>query len=83
MGYEGMDSEDKEEMAKWLSGLKVEDTPDRIAIKDTDGKYHDVDRDDIARMAKQALSIMPEALNETMTQTDLVDLVEYLAALKS
>jgi putative heme-binding domain-containing protein len=81
MGYEAWIVKTKK--GDVWAGLKVEDTPDRITIKDTDGKYHDVDRDDIVRMAKQPLSLMPEALNETMTQQDLVNLVEYLASLKS
>ena len=65
-----------------ISGLKTEDTPDHITIKDTDGKYHDVDRDQIDRLVKQNISLMPEGLNETMTQQELVDLVEYLSSLK-
>ena len=81
MGYEAWIV--KKKNGEVFAGLKVEDTPDRITIKDTDGKYHDVDRDDIARLAKQALSLMPELLNEAMTQQDLVNLVEYLVSLKS
>lgn len=64
------------------SGLKAEDTPDHISIKDSDGKYHDVDRDQIEKMVKQNISLMPEGLNEAMTQRDLVNVVEYLATLK-
>jgi putative heme-binding domain-containing protein len=81
MGYEAWIVKTKK--GEVFAGLKVEDTPDRITIKDTDGKYHDVDRDDIARLVKQTISLMPEGLSETMTQPELVDLVEYLATLKS
>lgn len=81
MGYEAWIVKTKK--GDVYAGLKVEDTPDRITIKDTDGKYHDVDRDDIARLVKQTISLMPEGLSETMTQQDLVDLVEYLTSLKS
>ena len=66
-----------------FAGIKVEDTPDRITIKDTDSKYHDVDRDKIEKLVKQPISLMPEGLHESMTQQELVDLVEYLASLKS
>jgi putative membrane-bound dehydrogenase-like protein len=65
-----------------FSGLKVEDTPDHITIKDTDAKYHDIPLDQIDRKVKQTISLMPEGLSETMTRQDLVDLVEYLAARK-
>ena len=65
-----------------FSGIKSEDTPEHVTIKDTDGKYHDVDRDKIDRLVKQNISLMPEGLNETMTRQDLLDLVEYLTTLK-
>jgi putative membrane-bound dehydrogenase-like protein len=64
------------------SGLKVEDTPDHITIKDTDAKYHDVPKDQIDKLVKQTISLMPEGLNEAMTKQDLVNLVEYLSSLK-
>ncbi|HEX4792893.1 MAG TPA: PVC-type heme-binding CxxCH protein, partial [Humisphaera sp.] len=66
-----------------ISGLKVEDTPDHITIKDTDAKFHDIAVDQVDKMVKQPISLMPEGLNETMTKQDLVDLVEYLSARKS
>jgi putative membrane-bound dehydrogenase-like protein len=65
-----------------VSGLKVEDTPDHITIKDTDAKFHDIPLDQIDRKVKQPISLMPEGLSETMSKQDLVDLVEYLAARK-
>ena len=82
MGYEAWIVKTKKK-SEVFAGLKVEDTPDRITIKDTDGKYHDIDRDDIAKMVKQTISLMPESLNEAMTEKDLVDLVEYLESLKT
>jgi putative heme-binding domain-containing protein len=81
MGYEAWIVKTKK--GEIFAGLKVEDTPDHITIKDTDGKYHDVDRDQIDKLVMQKISLMPEGLNETMTQQDLVNLVEYLSALKS
>ena len=81
MGYEAWIVKTKK--GEVFAGLKVEDTPDHITIKDTDAKYHDVDRDDIAKLVKQTISLMPEGLSEAMTEQDLVNLVEYLASLKS
>ena len=80
MGYETWVIKTKE--GDVISGLKSEDTPDHVTLKDADGKYHDVDRDKIAKLVKQAISLMPEGLNETMTRQDLLNLVEFLASLK-
>ncbi len=66
-----------------FSGLLAEDTPDHISIKDSDGKYHDVQTDDIAKKVMQKVSLMPEGLNEAMTKADLVNLVEFLESHKA
>jgi len=66
-----------------FTGLKTEETPDHITLKDSDGKYHDIATDDIDKKAKQAISLMPEGLSLSMTRQDLVDLVEYLSSRKS
>jgi len=81
MGYETFVVKTKD--GEVYAGLKVEDTPDHITIKDTDGKYHDIEPAKIQKQVKQSISLMPEGLNEAMTQQDLVNLVEYLTALKS
>jgi putative heme-binding domain-containing protein len=80
MGYETWVVKTKD--GDVFAGIKSEDTADHITIKDTDGKYHDVDRDKIDRLVKQNISLMPEGLSEAMTQKDLLDLVEYLESLK-
>jgi putative heme-binding domain-containing protein len=80
MGYETFVVKTKD--GEIYSGLKVEDTPDHITIKDTDGKYHDIEPAKIQKMVKQTISLMPEGLNEAMTQQELVNLVEYLTSLK-
>jgi putative heme-binding domain-containing protein len=80
MGYETWVVKTKD--GEVFSGIKAEDTADHITIKDTDGKYHDVDRDKIGKLVKQNVSLMPEGLNEGMTQQELVNLVEYLESLK-
>ena len=80
MGYETWVVKTKD--GDVITGIKAEDTPDHITIKDTDGKYHDVDREKIDRLVKQNISLMPEGLNEGMTQQELVNLVEYLESLK-
>ena len=66
-----------------FSGLLAEDTPDHISLKDSDGKYHDIQIDDIAKKVMQKVSLMPESLNEAMTKQDLVNLVEFLSTRKA
>ena len=62
-----------------FNGLLAEETSDHVTIKDTDGKFHDIKTADIDKKVMQKISLMPEGLNETMTQRDLVNLVEYLS----
>ena len=63
-----------------ISGRKTEETESRITILDVDGKYHDVPADQVDRKLKQTVSLMPEGLSQTMSQQELIDLVEYLAS---
>jgi putative heme-binding domain-containing protein len=65
-----------------LSGRKTEDTDTRVTILDVDGKYHDIPADQVDRKVKQNVSLMPEGMSQTMTQQDLVDLVEFLSSKK-
>jgi putative membrane-bound dehydrogenase-like protein len=66
-----------------ITGLKVEDTPDHITIKDINARYHDIDLDQIERKAMQKISLMPDNLSGAMTMKELVDLVEYLSTLRN
>ena len=81
MGYETWVVRTKK--GETFAGLKTSDTPDPVTIKDTDGKYHDIDTPDIDRKVMQKMSLMPEGLAGTMTMKELVDLVEYLATLRN
>ena len=64
-----------------IIGLMVSDTPESITIKDVKGIEHSIKRKN-AEIKKQEKSLMPENLQETMTEQGLVDLVEYLVTLK-
>ena len=66
-----------------FAGLKVEDTPDHVTIKDVEARYHDVNLEDIDRKAMLKVSLMPDNLSGTMTMKELVDLVEYLSTLRN
>jgi putative membrane-bound dehydrogenase-like protein len=65
------------------NGLIVNDTADEIALKTVEGIVTRYKKSDIASRAQQKLSIMPAGLQQTMSPQDLVDLVEYLATLKT
>ncbi len=64
------------------TGIKVEDTDDRVTLKDTQGEYLDIPTARIAEKKMLKLSMMPEELTKAMTVQELVDLIEYLAQLK-
>ncbi|HEY0550766.1 MAG TPA: c-type cytochrome [Verrucomicrobiae bacterium] len=63
-------------------GIKASDTPDEIAIKDTNGIITRHKRSQIASMQQMKTSIMPAGLQQTISTQELVDLVEYLFSLK-
>jgi putative heme-binding domain-containing protein len=63
-------------------GLKASETADEVAIKDTNGIITRHKKSLISRMQQTKTSIMPSGLQQTMTTQELVDLVEYLWALK-
>jgi len=66
-----------------LFGLIVSETPQEVAVKTVGGIITKCRPADIARRDKSKLSIMPAGLQQNMSTQDLVDLVEYLASLKS
>ena len=65
-----------------LTGLIIEEAPDRIVLKAADGKRLTVSPKDIEDRKITEVSLMPEGLAEAMTDRDLVDLLAFLATLK-
>ena len=63
-------------------GIKASETADEVAIKDANGIITRHKRSAIAALRQMKSSMMPAGLQMTMTQQELVDLVEYLAGLK-
>jgi putative heme-binding domain-containing protein len=80
-GYEAWQVELKD--GDEMLGLIVSETADEIAVKAQTGIITRYKRTDVARREKQSLSIMPTGLQQAMTTQELVDLVEYLASLKT
>ncbi len=65
-----------------LTGLIVEEAPDRIVLKTADGKRHTINPKDVEDRKITEVSLMPEGLAEAMSDTDLVDLLAFLTTLK-
>ena len=64
-------------------GLIVSETGDELAVKAIGGIVTRYKKSDIKERQQSRLSIMPAGLQLAMTTQELVDLVEYLAALKA
>ncbi len=66
-----------------VSGLLIEDKPDHVLLRDANGKDIRIARRDIGEKEKNPKSLMPEDIARTLTEEELVNLVEYLATLQS
>lgn len=62
-----------------LTGLLVEDSPQRIVLKLQGAKLEAVPRDNIEQSEKSPLSLMPEELEKQLTPAELADMFAYLA----
>jgi putative membrane-bound dehydrogenase-like protein len=65
-----------------LTGLPLEETPDRIVLKTATGERSAVRSAEIEAKRFSEVSLMPEGLAESMGERDLVDLLAFLATLK-
>jgi len=65
-----------------VTGLPVEETPDRLVIKTAEGQRVVVRPGDVEDRKTSDVSLMPEGLAQTMTDNELVDLLEYLMTLR-
>lgn len=63
-------------------GIQVSETAEEVALKAIGGIVTKYRKADIAQSAKLKTSSMPSGLQATMTQQELVDLVEYLSTLR-
>lgn len=79
------------EFAQWIvktgskglvSGILIEETPERLSLKDGEGRRIDIPIADIDARKKSEVSPMPEALINELTRQDLADLLEFLSSLK-
>lgn len=63
---------------KVISGLLVEDSPQRVVLKVQGGKQEIISRDAIEEVKKSELSLMPEGIEKQLSEQEIVDLFAYL-----
>jgi hypothetical protein len=63
-----------------LTGLLASESKSAVELFDTEGKKHQVLREDIDELVASPKSLMPEGFEKQLTPQDLVDLVEFLAS---
>ena len=66
-----------------VTGLLMGETETALTIRDANGKDYPIALKDIDKRSKSLVSIMPEGLAATLTEDELVDLVEYLTQLQT
>ncbi|MFN9853469.1 MAG: c-type cytochrome, partial [Planctomycetota bacterium] len=65
-----------------VTGLLVSKTESGVTLKDAKGIERTIPAAELEEFRKMEKSLMPENLQETMSESDLVDLVEYLTTLR-
>ncbi len=65
-----------------LTGLPIEDSPDRLVLKTTTGERIAIKPDQLDERKESDVSLMPEGLAETMSDHELADLLSFLSTLK-
>jgi putative membrane-bound dehydrogenase-like protein len=64
-------------------GVKLAETPATLTIGDPDGVERVISKDQVQETRPQALSLMPEGLEKTVTEREFADLIAYLASLNA
>jgi len=61
-----------------LSGLVVEDSPQRIVLKTQGGKLETIARGDVDEVIRSKVSYMPEDVEKQLSPREIADLFAYL-----
>ena len=62
-----------------LTGLLVEESPQRVILKTQGGKLETIPREELEEMKTSPLSLMPEDLEKQLKPQELADLLTFLA----
>ena len=65
-----------------ITGLPIEDAPDRLVLKTATGERVVISPSKIDARRTSDVSLMPEGLAQTLTDQELVDLLTYLTTLR-
>jgi putative membrane-bound dehydrogenase-like protein len=65
-----------------LTGLPVEDSPDRLVLKTAEGERVTIRPAEVEDRKTSDVSLMPEGLAQTMSDQDLVDVLAFLSTLR-
>ena len=65
-----------------VSGLKVNETDDSVTIRSAESIDKVISKSEIEELVKSTVSLMPADLQKTMSEQDLVDVVEFISTLK-
>jgi putative heme-binding domain-containing protein len=65
-----------------VTGLKVSETDESITIRNAESIDKTISKDEVDEIIKSKVSLMPADLQKTMSEQDLVDVVEFLTTLK-
>jgi putative heme-binding domain-containing protein len=65
-----------------LSGVRIAETESTLTLGDATGQSHVLKKDQLEELQILGLSIMPEGLENGLSDTEFVDLVTFLAGLK-
>ncbi len=65
-----------------VTGLKVSETDDAITIRSAESIDKTISKDEIDELIKSSVSLMPADLQKTMSEQDLIDVVEFVQTLK-
>ena len=76
-GYQAVTVSTKQ--GQTISGLLVEDNPQRVVLKVQGGELKTIARGDVDEQIRSKLSMMPEDLEKQLRPQEIVDLLEYLS----
>ena len=65
-----------------ITGLIVEEAPDRLVLKTAEGQRVTLKPTEIDERKQSEISLMPEGLAQTMSDVDLIDLLAFVGSLK-
>jgi putative heme-binding domain-containing protein len=65
-----------------VAGLKVSETDDSVTIRSAESIDKILSKSEIDEIVKSTVSLMPADLQKTMSEQDLIDVVEFMSTLK-